>query len=523
MVALVLRLRLTQLTHALRRRPHELLGMAILLAVGLALTGYALEALGEIPALDAEGAATTGILIGSLITAAYLAAPIVAVADDPADPRSFGILGMRPLPIAGGLALSGLLSIPAVLLIIIAGAHSLAWVDRGAPVLVAVVSFVLIVATSVIGARLARSLASVIFMTRHLRELAGLLGLLAVLATLPFVLALALGLGGSAAADPLVGLAHSLGTSPLGFAWAAPARASEGDGGGAALSLLLALVFAGALWLLWQALVGRMLRSRPTADPYAETAGRGLGWFEVLPQTVAGAIAARSLTYWMRDGRYRLALAVIPVVSLIVIVPFFVVGVWWQNLALVPLPIACLFLGWILHNDLAHDNSALWLHIAANVSGWADRLGRAIPVIVLGLVVIAVLAPLSVLLYGDWSVFPSMIGVCLALLLGGIGASSYISARMPYAAVRPGASPFAQPQSSGSSAGQAVSLVLTVLVSLPAFAFAALGLADGGAWGLASLAAGVLCGVGALFAGIGLGARVFATRAPELLAFTLRN
>ncbi|QEE61841.1 hypothetical protein FVA74_09870 [Salinibacterium sp. dk2585] len=523
MVALFLRLRLTQLAHALRRRPEQLFGLALLLGLGIALTGYVTESFLDPNVFPTRDAATAGVIVGSLVTLGFFVVPVVASSDDVADPRVFGPLGVEPLVVARGLALSALLSVPSVLLIVTAGAYFVAWSQHPGVGLVAFLASVLIVVTGVLGARLMRSFAALVFSTRRLRELAGILGVFALLACLPFVLALLLGMREASIVERLGGAAAGLGASPLGQAWAAPTLAAAGDMGGAWLKLALAALFVAALWLLWHALVIVMLRSQASAELSAEWGGRGLGWFDLLPRSEAGVIAARSLSYWARDGRYKLALAVIPVVSLIVVIPFLVVGVWWQNLALVPLPVACLFLGWLLHNDLAYDSSALWLHVASNVSGWADRVGRALPVLGLGLGVIAVLAPISVLLYGDWTVFPSMIGVCLALLLGGVGISSVTSVRMPYAAVRPGSSPFAQPQSSGSAAGQAVSFFLIVLCALPALGLAALQLAEGGSWGMLSLAAGAGVGLLVLVLGFAIGARTFSRQAPELLAFTLRN
>ncbi|MCW4386564.1 ABC transporter permease [Salinibacterium sp. SYSU T00001] len=523
MVALFLRLRLAQFSHSLRRRPTELLGLAILLALGLVLTGYAIESFADISELALGEAATRGILSGALITLGFLLLPLLTVPDDIADPRVFGPLGLRAGIVARGLAASALISVPSVLLIVTVLAYVLAWSAHPGVALVAVLSGVLIIATTVLGARLTRSLAVIVFSARRLREMAGLLGVFALLSGLPFALSLALGMRESSLAERVAEAASAVGASPLGLAWAAPADAAAGDIDGALGKLTLALLFLAVLWLLWYALVARMLRTRGGVDPSLEVAGRGLGWFDVMPRTAAGAIAARSLSYWVRDGRYKLALAVIPVISLAVIVPFLVIGVWWQNLALVPLPVACLFIGWLLHNDLAHDSSALWMHIAANVPGWADRLGRAIPVLALGIVVIALLAPISVLLYGDWTVFPSMLGVCISAVFSGVGISSYLSARMPYAAVRPGASPFAQPQSSGSAAGQAVSFFLIVLACLPSLLLAGMELAEGGDWGLYSLLAGIGVGLLVLVLGIAAGARVFSRQAPELLAFTLRN
>ncbi|PWB96140.1 ABC transporter permease [Homoserinimonas hongtaonis] len=523
MVALFLQLRLSQLSHALRRPATQLCGLALIVALGIALTGYAVDAFGELRSATPGFAGVVGILVGSAIILLFWVVPLFTAVDDIADPRAFAVLGVRPSAIAGGLAASALLSVPSLLLVIVAVSYTVSWVTRPGTAVVAVLSGVLIVATGVLGGRVSKSLGSAIFSSRHLRELAGVLGVFAALATLPFVLSLLLGSLGVAGLPRLGEIAAVLAGSPLGFAWAAPVDAASGNQTAAWAKLLLAVIVVALLAIAWRATVSWVIRLRVPRDLSLASGGRGLGWFDVFAGTEVGAIAARSMTYWLRDPRYRLVLMIIPVVALLVLVPFLVIGVWWQNLALVPLPIICLFLGWALHNDLAHDSSALWLHVASNVSGWTDRVGRAIPVLFIGSLTIALLAPVSTALYSDWSVFPAMIGLSFCLLLSGIGISSYLSVRMPYAAVRPGASPFAQPQSSSGSGGQAVAFLLILVCAVPTLGLGALTLSEGGLWGMLTLLVGVVTGLLVLVCGLAAGARVFARQAPELLAFTLRN
>lgn len=523
MVALFLQLRLSQLSHALRRPASQLFGLTLILALGIALTGYALDTFAELREATPEFAGVVGILVGSAITLIFFGVPLFTAADDAADPRAFAALGLRPGVIARGLAISALVSVPSVLLVVVAGAYAASWMVRPGAGVVSVLSGLLIVVTGVLAARVSKSLATVLFSSRHLRELAGVLGVLAVLAALPFVLSLLLGSFGVVGLPRLGEVSAVLAGSPLGFAWAAPVDAASGNQAAAWGKLLLAVIVVALLAIAWRALVSLIMRLRVPRDSALASGGRGLGWFDVFAGSEVGAIAARSMTYWLRDARYRMVLIIIPVVALLVIVPFLVVGVWWQNLALVPLPVICLFLGWALHNDLAHDSSALWLHVASNVSGWTDRVGRAVPILVIGVATILLLAPLSMTLYGDWTVFPALLGVCFCLLLSGVGISSYLSVRMPYAAVRPGSSPFAQPQSSSSSGGQAVAFLLIIVAALPALGLGALTLAEGGIWGMVTLLVGVVVGLFVLVVGLAAGARVFSRQAPELLAFALRN
>jgi ABC-2 type transport system permease protein len=110
-------------------------------------------------------------------------------------------------------------------------------------------------------------------------------------------------------------------------------------------------------------------------------------------------------------------------------------------------------------------------------------------------------------------------------LLSGLGLSSIMSARFPYPTVRPGDSPFAQPQSSATAATWMQSLTVFAILALaaPAVILAFLGFGFGPFWHFASLCAGLLIGSIVLVLGIAFGGRMFEARGPELLAFTLRN
>jgi ABC-2 type transport system permease protein len=127
--------------------------------------------------------------------------------------------------------------------------------------------------------------------------------------------------------------------------------------------------------------------------------------------------------------------------------------------------------------------------------------------------------------FGDWRVLPSLLGVSSAILLSGLGLSSFMSAAFPYPAVRPGESPFSQPTGGSGPSGliQALSFGFIVLFSLPALALAALGLTLSPSWHGWSLVVGLGVGVLVLLSGTALGARVYDRRSPLLLDAALRN
>jgi ABC-2 type transport system permease protein len=158
------------------------------------------------------------------------------------------------------------------------------------------------------------------------------------------------------------------------------------------------------------------------------------------------------------------------------------------------------------------------------VRGASDRIGRLVPVLISGVLVIGLGSAVTVFVLDDWRLLPSLVGVSTALLLGGLGVGSIASARFPYPAVKPGDSPFQQPQSTGAVTAlvQSITMFGSLLVAAPAIWFAALGLLEDPSWNAAAFAAGVGLGIVVLAAGVLLGGRVFDRRGPEILAAALR-
>jgi ABC-2 type transport system permease protein len=193
-------------------------------------------------------------------------------------------------------------------------------------------------------------------------------------------------------------------------------------------------------------------------------------------------------------------------------------------LALVPVPCITLFLGWMSHNDVAYDSTAVWLHIASGTRGAVDRLGRAVPILVIGVPVVVIGSIVCGVLYGDPLAAAGIAGVSGSFLLSGLGLSFVSSARFPYPVPRPGDSPFQQPNATTglTAAVQSVTFFAQFLLALPAVLLAALGLFSDPLWHLASLAAGLLLGGGVFLLGLRLGSRVFERRGPEVLAAAMR-
>jgi ABC-2 type transport system permease protein len=178
-----------------------------------------------------------------------------------------------------------------------------------------------------------------------------------------------------------------------------------------------------------------------------------------------------------------------------------------------------------MHNDVAYDNTAIWLHVASGVRGRADRIGRLFPALVLGIPVVLLGSVVSAYIYGHWNVLGGLIGVSSALLFAGLGFSSLISARFPYPVVRPGDSPFAQPQSVGATTAvvQSIAFPAALIPAAPAIVFAWLGFFVDAHWFMASLIAGVSLGILALVIGVWIGSVIFDRRGPELVSAAVRG
>lgn len=521
MVAHLLRLRLISITNRVRfgLRPafSTVVILLVVLLASLAVAGLTsqlrFDSLDEVRSLVVGG--------GSLLLVAFFVAPFASSRPAWSDPRRLFGYPVSTRTAAAGLALGGAIGLPALALVILATGYVRSWSEGSAVVAVAILAAVLAGVTALLLALVASTLNSMIT-TRRSRDLLVAGGVLVAILLVPLVVDLVRvllpgGYRGSGFATA------ALGWTPLGAALALPGHAAEGQTGRVVADLVISVVSIGLLWWAWRSLVGRALHRPPAPDLADDRVG--LGWFDFTFGTPAGAIAARSLTYWGRDARYRWSLVILPFLPLLV-VPLGIAGVDWSLLALVPVPLMCLLLGFLPHNDVAYDHTAFWLHIATNTRGLADRLGRLAPALVIGIPLSVVGSLVAVWLHGDFTAFGAEFGVCLSLLLSGLGLSSVLSAALPYAAVRPGGDPFQQPQSTGTTSAWSQSVMFggAVLLSVPTGWLAVRATAYGQSeLGVMALLAGIVTGVVVLGVGLLIGSRVFSHRAPELLAFALRS
>ena len=523
MVAQFLRLKLRLLANLFRRSPWQVVGVVLGLMYGLLVAAALVAMLIAFRFVDDVGTIRDGlIVVGSLVVLGFILVPLVFGVDDSMDPRKFSTLGIPNRQLSFGLAVSALVGVPATTLALVLIGTIITWSRGVGETLFAIVAAALLLATCMLASRVSTSISAFLLSTRRSREFTGILGILVIVMITPVVVLLVNVDWSKYGLDLLGGFAAILGWTPLGAAWAVPGDAAAGDWGLSFLRLLIAAATVYLLWLAWQGLVARMLVS-PGREAQARAYG-GLGWFDRMPHNPTGAIAARSITYWGRDPRYWVSLIMIPIVPILVILPLVVAGIPFEYLVLVPVPLMCVFLGWTLHNDVAYDHTAIWLHVVSGPRGVADRVGRLVPALFVGIPLIGLGSAVSVSIYGDWAVLPGLLGVSTCILLAGLGFSSFTSARFPYPATKPGDSPFAQPQSSDTAAAiiQSLTFVGSIVVALPAIVCAVLGIFVDPIWNLPALYWGLGIGFVMLIGGVWLGSRTFERRGPEMLSSALR-
>ena len=118
-----------------------------------------------------------------------------------------------------------------------------------------------------------------------------------------------------------------------------------------------------------------------------------------------------------------------------------------------------------------------------------------------------------------------MTGVCAALFLTGLGLSSISSAVWPYAASRPGESPFQQPPrvGSGSAITQSFVMLGALVLSAPALWWGWVALTTDIEAASMALWGGIAIGLTVLLIGVGVGSLAFRRRSGRLMEFAESN
>lgn len=517
MAAHVLRLRAALLIGSLRgeRRVRTL----VMLAVVVVLTAVVCAAVLSLDDAPVAVARTVIVLGSAALLLGFLVGPILVGAVDQLDPRRFAVFGVDERQMPWILALASLISVPSLALIAVNISVCIVAIRVGAPAGIAVLMSIVSLLSTVLSARIGMAVNALLLPERRSRELTALFALAVIVIAFPVAVFLASLKWDGQVPAAVASLAEAIGVTPLAASSRFLFSFATDDPGGAWLSGIVAFATAAALWVLWSWLVRRLLTT--TERPIASRERSGLGWFGLLPSNAFGAIASRSLVYWLRDRRYIMNLIVVPVAGVLTVLPLLVAGVPLEIAALVPVPVMALFFGWLPHNDVAYDSTALWTHVASGVRGVPDRLGRLVPVFLVAVPVLAVAVPLTLLWIDDWRLLLPLTGLGASLLLSALGLSSIVSVIAPYAVSRPGDSPFQQPQrpTSRGAYGPAAAFLGAIVVTVPTIWLLVLTITEGSQFAPATFWAGLATGLVVLVVGVMVGGRIFERGGQRLMEF----
>ncbi|WP_136037323.1 hypothetical protein [Microbacterium sp. K35] len=517
MAAHVLRLRFALLLGALRgeRRIRTLLSFGAVVAV----TVVVCVAVFSLTDASVPVASAVTVLGGAAVLLGFLVGPLLVGAVDQLDPRRFAVFGVDERRLPWVLMLASLVSVPSLALLAVYASVCIVAIEAGAPWPLAVIMSLLGLFITALIARIGMALNAMLLPERRSRELTALFALALIVIAFPVAVFLgSLRWDGDVPAS-IATLTSVIGVTPFAAAPASAFAAAAGETGTAWASGAVAVVTAIALALVWAWFVRRLLTT--TERPVTARERTGLGWFGLLPSNAFGAIASRSLVYWLRDRRYIMNVIVVPVAGVLTVLPLIVAGVPIEIAALIPVPVMALFFGWLPHNDIAYDSTALWTHVASGVRGLPDRLGRLVPVLLVAVPVLAIAVPLSLLLVGSWTLLLPLVGLAVSLLLCALGISSVVSVVAPYAVSRPGDSPFQQPQrpTSHGAYGPAAAFLGSIVLSVPTIWLFAATIVSGSAFAPAAFWVGLFTGAIVLAAGAVLGGRIFEHSGERLMEF----
>ncbi|KSW29586.1 hypothetical protein [Cellulomonas sp. B6] len=511
MVAHLVRLKLTLLRNGLRRSVWQVLGMVVGALYGLFLLVGAVVGLFALGFADLQVRSDVLVVAGSLLVLGWWLIPLVAFGVDATlDPRRFITFGLPRRDLLTGLTLAGLIGVPGVVTALTALATPLSWWREPAAAVAALLGALVGVLACTIGSRATTTALAPVIGRRRVREVVAAVAILPIMFLGPIMSAVA------DSADRLASLvtaARVLSWTPIGAPWAVAPAVAAGDWLGAVARLAIGVATVLVALRVWSWALDRTL-----TDPVSsggDARARGLGWFGVMPATPVGAIAARAATYWLRDPRYAIAVAIVPAMP--IVLGFASPG---SSLLLIAGPVTAFVVGWSISADVAYDGTAFWTHLAAPVRGVTDRWGRVLVAGALGLVVM-VLVTVGTVWYADrFDALPALLGAGLGLLLTSLGAASVTSALVVYPVQMPGENPFATKQGANAASftSQMAGFTAVGVLAAPAAVLALLAVSQrSAALGWVALAVGAVLGAVLLVVGVRVGGSVLERRGPDLL------
>ncbi|MBO3088996.1 hypothetical protein [Cellulomonas dongxiuzhuiae] len=510
MVAHLVRLKLTLLRNGLRRSAWQVVGLVVAALYGLTLLGLAVAGAVGLGFVDVQLRGDLLVVVGSLLVLGWWVVPLVAFGVDATlDPRRFVTFGVPRRDLLVGLTIAGLIGIPGVVTTLSALATPLAWWREPLAALAALVGAVLAVLACTLGARATTTVLAPVIGRRRVREVVAALAILPFIFLGPILSTVAEGASGVG----LESVARVLSWTPLGAAWALAPAVAAGDWGGLLLRLVVALATLVVALRAWSWALDRTLTEPVSAG--GDSRARGLGWFGRLPATPTGAVAARAATYWLRDPRYAIAVAIVPVLPVLL-----AISAPDGAIVLVAGPAAAFTVGWSISADVAYDGTAYWTHLASPLRGLADRWGRVLVAGSLGLVLTLVVVVGTVWYADRWDALPALLGASVGLLLTALGGASVVSAAVVYPVQQPGENPFGTKQGSSAAAftSQLVGFTAIGALGAPTAVLALLAVVrESAALGWAALGVGLVLGAVVLVVGVRVGGSMLDRRGPDLL------
>jgi ABC-2 type transport system permease protein len=510
-VAHLVRLKLTLLRNSLRRSAWQVVGLAVAALYGLMALVVVVGSMAVLSVQEPDIRGLVTVLVGSVLVLGWWVVPLVAFGlDSTIDPARFVTFAIPRRSLLTGLAIAGVLGIPGVVTAVAVLSMAGVWWRTPAALVAGLLCSVLALATCVVGARATTSASSGLLSGRRFREVMAGVAIVPLILVGPLLGRLADGTSLTQAFVERV--ADVLSWTPLGAVWAVPGAVAEGQWVLALARFAIAVGTVAVLALVWDRAMAHALVNPPHQS--VSTRGRGLGWFGRLPATPLGAVTARCLTYWARDPRYALAVAIVPVLAIV----FYVVNPG-GGLVLLIGPIAGYLMGWGISADVAYDGTAFWTHVAAPLRGVADRLGRVIAAGAIAVPAVVVLAVGSALLTDNGALVPALLGVSFGVLLTSLGGSSIVSALVVYPVQMPGENPFQSRQGASMFAvvSQLVGWLAVMALCLPEIVLAVLALRGSAEAGWAALVVGVVLGSTLLTLGVRIGGRTLDRTGTDLL------
>lgn len=531
-------LKVRVLGNGLRGQPWRV-GLFVLGAVlGLffAALGFLLFAL---PGLDPQGAPHRDAAVmvlglgGSAMVLGWLLLPLVFFGvDETLDPARFALLPLPRRTLLAGLAVSGLVGVPAAATAIATSGSIVTAASAGgvAAAVVQVVGVASGLLLCLLASRATTSAFAAMLRSRRMRDLAAVL--LALLAALIGPLEIAIiGIAGHADWDRVASAARIAGWTPFGAPYTAGLDVANGHPLAALGKLAMtAAVAAGLLWWWSRSLESAMVGTA-TAGPVRAGRSAGGGAVDSLfpwatgwaPRNRYGALVAREARYWWRDARRRASLVTIAVVG--VFLPFMMnmsgslTGGETRPVSAVGITASMLFVGTLaalsLINQFGYDGSAYAAHLAVGVPGRTELRARLVAFSLYMVPLLALIAVVLAVLSGRPGLLPVMLGGLAASYGAGVAINLLVSVLGAYALPET-SNPFAINTGGGvaKSLFGFVSLAGTMAVSAPFLAGVVL---LGDSWTVLALPVGVAYGVGATLLSCYIAGDVLDRRGPEVL------